>query len=82
MLRIGQPTCDYTWNSFVTLVLSVWIALEMPKSISFKSPFTMRKFAGFRSAWTIPIKNVRVVNVASIPGPDNLFDLGLLSFLA
>lgn len=38
------------------LVTSGWILLAMPKSINFSDAFTMTKFAGFRSLWTIPGK--------------------------
>ena len=38
-----------SWLSFVTWVL-FWSILEaIPKSISFKVPFTIRKLAGFKS---------------------------------
>lgn len=35
------------------LVVSLIIALAMPKSISFSDPLTRRKLAGFKSEWTI-----------------------------
>lgn len=43
-----------TCESFIILVTSGWILLAMPKSINFNDAFTMTKFAGFKSLWTIP----------------------------
>lgn len=36
------------------LVTSGWILFAIPKSINFSDAFTMTKFAGFKSRWTIP----------------------------
>lgn len=45
---------NLTCESFIILVTSGWILFAMPKSISFSEAFTMTKFAGFKSLWTIP----------------------------
>ena len=42
-------TCESRWM----LVVSLIIALAIPKSISFREPLTRRKFAGFKSECTI-----------------------------
>lgn len=38
------------------LVTSGWILLAIPKSINLSEAFTMTKFAGFKSLWTIPAR--------------------------
>lgn len=38
------------------LVTSGWILLAIPKSINLSEAFTMTKFAGFKSLWTIPTR--------------------------
>lgn len=45
---------NLTCESFMMLVTSGWIRFAMPKSINFSVAFTMTKFAGFKSLWTIP----------------------------
>lgn len=40
------------------LVTSGWILFAMPKSINFSEAFTITKFAGFRSLWTIPAQKI------------------------
>ena len=42
-----------TWLSLAMLVVSLLMALAMPKSMSLSCPSTMRKLAGFRSECTI-----------------------------
>ena len=42
-------TCESRW----IFVVSLLMALAIPKSISFKKPLTRRKFAGFRSECTM-----------------------------
>lgn len=46
----------HTWESFMMLVTSGWILLAIPKSINLSEAFTMTKFAGFKSLWTIPTR--------------------------
>lgn len=43
----------HTWDSRAMDVVSPFMALAMPKSISFSWPSTSRKLAGFRSLWTM-----------------------------
>lgn len=44
---------ELTWLSLAMLVVSLLMALAMPKSMSLSCPSTMRKLAGFRSECTI-----------------------------
>lgn len=46
------------------LVDSGAIARAIPKSMSFSSPCTNRKFAGFRSEWTIPSSRMEFTEVS------------------
>lgn len=48
------------------LVTSGWILFAMPKSINFSEAFTMTKFAGFKSLWTIPTQK-RYLQLLDIP---------------
>lgn len=55
----GLKFSDYeglTCESFIMLVTSGWILFAIPKSISLSDAFTITKFAGFKSLWTIPEK--------------------------
>lgn len=53
-LKIKRNDQNFTGESFMTLVTSGWILFAIPKSINFSEAFTMTKFAGFKSRWTIP----------------------------
>lgn len=49
----SKCACVCTWLSLAMLVVSLLMALAMPKSMSLSCPSTMRKLAGLRSEWTI-----------------------------
>lgn len=54
--HLSTHAISLTCVSFIILVTSGWILLAMPKSINFNEAFTMTKFAGFKSLWTIPAR--------------------------